>query len=79
MTRRRSQRDLVDKISNFLARNKGLPIFLGVGLVFISLMLGLFPALEEAGGFWGWLARSDLALHLGVIVGLLGVLLGDAL
>jgi hypothetical protein len=41
--------------------------------------LTLIPALSEAGGFIGWLMHSDLLLHLGVIVGLLGILLGDAL
>jgi hypothetical protein len=79
MTRQDSQRDLVDNISNFLAHRKGLPVFVGVGLVLVSLVLNLFPALREAGGFWGWLIHGNLLLHLGVIIGLLGILIGDAL
>ena len=79
MTRQDSERDLIDTISNFLVHRKGLPVFVGVGLVLVSLVLNLFPALREAGGFWGWLIHGNLLLHLGVIIGLLGVLLGDAL
>ena len=79
MTRQDSQRDLVDNISNFLAQRKGLPVFVGVGLVLVSLVLNLFPALREAAGFWGWLIHGNLLLHLGVIIGLLGILIGDAL
>ena len=76
---KRPERDFVDNLSDFFAHRKGLPVFVGVGLVFISLLLSLFPGLAEVEGFWGWLANSHILLHLGVIVGLLGVLLGDAL
>ena len=79
MANRRPQKDLVDQLADFVAHNKGVPVFLGVGMALLSLILGLFPALQEANGFVGWLTRSDLLLHLGVIVGLLGILLGDAL
>ena len=79
MTRQDSQRDLVDSISNYLAHRKGLPVFVGIGLVLVSLALNLFPALREAGGFWGWLIRGNLLLHLGVIISLLGLLIGDAI
>jgi len=79
MTRQDSQRDLLDSISNYLAHHKGLPVFVGVGLVLISLVLNMFPTLRETGGFWGWLIQGNLLLHLGVIIGLLGILIGDAL
>jgi hypothetical protein len=79
MAKRRAQRDCVDRVSDWLAHNKGLPVFVGAGLVLVNLVLSLFPALSEASGFLGWLMYSDLLLHLGVIVGLLGILLGDAL
>jgi hypothetical protein len=79
MTKRRGQRDLVDRIAEWLAHNKGLPVFVGVGLVLVSLLLSVFPSLAEAHGFLGWLMRSHLLLHVGIIVGLLGILLGDAL
>lgn len=62
-------------ISEFIARYKGLPVLIGVGLVFISLVVNLSPAWPVV----GWLAETQLLLHLGVIVGLIGILLGDAL
>ncbi len=63
------------EISEFLAQRKGLLVVVGVGLVGLSLILNLLPAWPLI----GWLARVDLFLHLGVIIGLLGILVGDAL
>ncbi len=65
----------VKRISEFLAHYKGLPALLGVGLVILNLILQLLPPLPVL----GWLAEVDLLLHLGVILGLLGILVGDAL
>jgi hypothetical protein len=68
--------DLLKRISDFLARLPGLPVLLGVTLVVLNFVVRLLP------GSWpvvGWLVQTDLLLHLGVIVGLIGVLLGDAL
>jgi hypothetical protein len=78
MARRRSDRDLLDQLSHLLAHNKGLLVFLGVGLVALNLILSLFWVPDDA-GLGAWLVRTDLLLHLGVIVGLLGILIGDAL
>ncbi len=61
--------------SEFLAQRTGLPVLLGVGLVLFNLILNLLPAWPVV----GWLAEVDLFLHLGVILGLLGILIGDAL
>jgi len=66
---------MLEATSDFLAQRKGLPVFIGVGLVLLNFILRLLPAWPVV----GWLAATDLLLHLGVIVGLLGVLLGDAL
>jgi hypothetical protein len=80
MTRQRSDKDLLDKLSNFLVHNKGLLVFVGVGLVALNLLLSLIVGPESSGaGFGAWLVRTDVLLHLGVIVGLLGILIGDAL
>ena len=79
MTKRSSRKDLLDVLSNFMAHNKGLPVFAGAGLALLGLVLNCFPALESAAGFGGWLVRSHLFLYLGVIVGFLGILVGDAL
>jgi hypothetical protein len=79
MTRRRSDKDLLDTLSHFLAHNKGLLVFVGVGLAALNLLLSLIVGAESGPGFWTWLARTNVLLHLGVIVGLLGILIGDAL
>jgi len=63
---------LIDKLSDFLARRKGLlPL---VGLVFIIanlILVILFPL--------GWLASTNLLLHVGLIVAILGLMLAWAL
>lgn len=79
MTRLRSDMDLLDRLSHLLAHNKGLLVFVGVGLAALNLLLSLFIGSESASGFGAWLVQTDLLLHLGVIVGLLGILIGDAL
>ena len=79
MTRRHSDKDLLDRLSHLLAHNKGLLVFLGVGLAALNLVLSLLIRSESGAGFGMWLARTDVLLHLGVIVGLLGILIGDAL
>lgn len=66
---------MIDRISEYLARNKGLPVFLGVLLVILNYVVQFFANVPVV----GFLAGTNLLLHLGVIVGLLGILLGDAL
>lgn len=58
---------LIDKLSHFFGRYPGLlPI---IGLVFIILNLLLQP-------FQGsWLVESNLFLHIGLIMSLIGILL----
>jgi hypothetical protein len=63
------------RISIFLARMPGVPVFVAVGLVVLNLILQFLPDWPVV----GWLAHTHLLLHIGLIVGFLGVLLGDAL
>ncbi len=63
------------KSSDYLARNKGLPVVVGVGLVLLNFLLQLLPAWPVI----GWLAEVNFFLHLGIVIGLLGILIGDAL
>lgn len=65
---------LLDRISQFLAQVRGLPILLAVGLVLLNLVLQFvqIPIIMV-------LAETNVFLHLGVVVGLIGVLLSDAL
>jgi membrane protein DedA with SNARE-associated domain len=67
-----------------LEKARGLPVLLGAGLVLLNFVVrcvafGLVPEVSEL-SFWGFLfTDGNLLLHLGVIVGLLGVLIGDIL
>lgn len=79
MAKRPPRRDVLDVLSNFIAHHKGVPVLIGVGLALVGLILTFFPALADGSGIVGWISRSHLMLYLGVIVGLLGLLIGDAL
>jgi len=63
------------RISDFLARFPGLPVLVGLGLILLNFVLQLlhpWPVVE-------WMAQVNLFLHLGLIVGLIGLLLIRAL
>jgi len=66
---------MLDQISEYLARNKALPVFVGVLMVILNYGIQFLPSVPVL----GFIASTDMLLHLGVIVGLLGILLGDAL
>jgi hypothetical protein len=67
-----------------LERVRGLPVLIGVVLVLLNFVVrcviyALVPE-TSSGGFWLFLfTDGNVLLHLGVIVGLLGVLIGDIL
>lgn len=61
----------LNRISAFIARYKGLPVLIAVGLVILNFILQFFNL--------GWLSTSQFFLHLGVIIGLVGLLLAEAL
>ena len=63
---------LIDYLSNQLAKRRGLPVLLGIGLVILNYVFQFIPGLRV-------LTTGNLLLHLGVVVGLLGILLGDIL
>jgi hypothetical protein len=67
-----------------LAAVRGLPVLLGVALVILNFVVqcvayALVPASQEVGVLLFLITDGNLLLHLGVIVGLLGVLIGDVL
>jgi hypothetical protein len=63
---------LVDFLSEFFATRKGLLILVGIVLVLCNALLQFVPDI-------GWLVTSNLLLHLGVVIALIGVLLAWAL
>ena len=62
----------VTEVPDMRFEPKGLPVIIAVTLVIANYALQFFPAL-------GILATSNLLLHLGIIVGLLSLLIGDTL
>lgn len=59
------------KLSSFLSRYRGLPIMIAIALVALNFVLRFFNL--------GWIGDSNLFLHLGVVVGFVGILLAEAL
>jgi hypothetical protein len=72
--------DLIDR----LAVLRGLPVLIGVALVILNFVVQLVvhalgPATQPPGLWLFLIADGNLLLHLGVITGLVGVLVGDIL
>ena len=63
---------LLDNLSEYLAARKGLVPLIGVILIAFNFVLQFFPG-------DGILVKSNLFLHLGVIISILGFLLARAL
>lgn len=61
----------LDRLSASIARYKGLPTMLTVLLVVSNFILQFFNL--------GWLSSSNLFLLLGIVVGLMGLPLAEAL
>ena len=64
--------DFIDTLSNFFAYRKGLLPTIGLVLVIINLILQFFPGL-------GWITTSNLFLHFGLILSVVGFMLAWAL
>lgn len=63
---------LLDQLSEFFAQRKGLLPMLGILMVAINAILQFIPGA-------GWLAQTNLLLHVGVITAIVGILLAWAL
>ena len=62
----------LDALSEYLAERKGLLPLFGVLLVIMNLILvAIFPGI--------WISRTNLFLHLGIIMAVLGEALARAL
>lgn len=61
---------LLDRMNEYLSVRRGLLPMVGIGLIFLNFILQLFPIIDGI-----WLVRSNLFLHLGLIVALIGLLL----
>ena len=64
--------NLIDTLSEFLAYRKGLFLMISLLIIVANLDLQFIPGS-------GWLAQSNLLLHIGIVLAVLGVLLAWAL
>ncbi|MFC1922864.1 hypothetical protein ACFLY4_06195 [Chloroflexota bacterium] len=62
----------LDATSEFLAHRKGLLPFLGILLITLNALLQFIPGT-------GFLVETNLLLHLGAIIAILGLMLAWAL
>ena len=62
----------LDHLSEFFAHRKGLLPIVGLLFVAVNYILQLIPGL-------GWLSSTNLFLHLGVILAIIGMMLARAL
>lgn len=61
----------LDWLSENLAHRKGLLPLVGILLILVNLLLSLFAS--------GWLVETNLLLHLGVIIAIIGFMIAWAL
>ncbi len=61
----------IDWFSNYFAHRKGLLPLIGILFILMNFILNLATA--------GWVARSNLFLHLGLIIAILGFMIAWAL
>ncbi len=64
--------NLLDGMSEFLAARKGLLPFLGIALIVVNGVLQFIPAAAR-------LAGTNLLLHIGLVLALIGIMLAWAL
>jgi hypothetical protein len=77
-----SQLSQLSRFLNRLEPVRGLPVLVGVLLVVLNFLVRtvlffLLPPDQPVGFVLFLLTDGNLLLHLGVVVGLLGVLIGD--
>jgi hypothetical protein len=61
--------ELVERINRFLVRQPGLAPLAGLLLIVANFLLQIWPGPDS------WIAASNLLLHLGLIISIVGLLL----
>lgn len=62
---------MLDRLSEYLALRKGLLPFLGLVLIIANYLLQFFLT--------GWVVQTNLLLHIGLVVAIVGLMLAWAL
>lgn len=53
---------------------RGLPILIGVGLVILNFILMCIPVISDS-----FLGDTNLFLHLGIVIAIMGLLIGEVI
>jgi hypothetical protein len=61
---------ILDRLNEFIGDRPGVLPLAGIGLIILNWLLQIFP-----GPGSGWFVDSNFLLHLGLVVGLFGILL----
>lgn len=64
--------NLLDKSADFMAERPGFLPILAIGFILINFLLQIVPGS-------GWIVESNLFLHFGLIIGIIGLLIIRAL
>ncbi|NIP27430.1 MAG: hypothetical protein GWO38_27375 [Phycisphaerae bacterium] len=64
--------NLLDKSADFMAERPGFLPLLAIGFILLNFLLQIFPGS-------GWIVESNLFLHFGLVIGIIGLLIIRAL
>ena len=64
--------NLLDKSADFMAERPGFLPILAIGFILLNFLLQIVPGS-------GWIVESNLFLHFGLIIGIIGLLIIRAL
>jgi hypothetical protein len=64
--------NILDKSADFMAERPGVLPLVAIGLIILNFFLQIFPGS-------GWIVESNLFLHLGLVIGFIGLLIIRAL
>ncbi len=62
----------LNRLSEYLSHRRGMPVMVGIGLIVLNFAIQFIPGLTPV-------AQSNALLHLGIVVGFIGLLLSQAL
>jgi len=62
---------ILDNMSNYLSKRKGLLPLIGLSLIVLNLLFSLFMT--------NWFSQTNFLLHFGIIIAILGFMLAWAL
>ena len=61
--------ELVERVNNFMVRRPGILPLVGVLFILFNFLLHLYPGPDA------WIAESNLLLHIGLLLSIVGLLL----